>query len=327
MKFNKETMDQCTKEMCLNSYWRMVYLRAPKGARERLEVAFWGTKGLDQKEDLDAYRAFRENVEKRMSYEDAAYLAKTFPEGPGKRHYCELQEKKRLADLMTPEKLNQAIDIMMSMESQENQERIGKSRTILDAKRKEGDAEFNSIVHDDMLWKAVGGDGDACCMMGDIFNHGHGVEPDPELAIFWFKRGAMCGDGDCCCDLASVCEDEDSPFFDFSQTMFWFREALRRQSQTAKWMLGYRLVNGHGIWENNRNPKLGIGLLELGLAHDHNGEAHYYLGQFYDEGLGVEKDSAKAMELYRAAAKLGHTEAQKVIDEKKGNEKEVKDEQ
>jgi len=43
-------------------------------------------------------------------------------------------------------------------------------------------------------------------------------------------------------------------------------------------------------------------------------DAQYHLAYLYENGLGVPKDEAKALELYQQAADLGHPSAQNNLD-------------
>jgi len=306
MKFTEEMMDERVRVMCEDDFWGPIYRNAPDGAKRRLRVAFWASKGLDEKEDLDEYRCYREEVESTMTYEDAEYLAKNFPEGAGKTHYLEMCERLRFASLRTEEKLDEAIDIMARMMSPEDREAVELSRDAF----KGCDDPW---VKYEWLWEAVGGKGDQCCLVGDVFDHGHGVERDGKLAEFWFRRGALCGDGDSCCRLAALYGDESEACFDFSLANFWYREALRRGNFMVKWALGYRLIFGDGAWKNARNPKLGVKLLESGLDDDKDGECHYYLGRCYEEGVGVKKNAGRALRLYQKAARRDHNKAKEAI--------------
>lgn len=49
-------------------------------------------------------------------------------------------------------------------------------------------------------------------------------------------------------------------------------------------------------------------------AQDGNPDAQYDLGYMYENGLGVPKDEAKALELYQKAADQGHSAAQNNLD-------------
>jgi len=308
MKFNEETMEAKTRLMCEKPFWKQVYGGAPERAKKRLRVAFWASNGgLDEREDLDAYREYREQVEAEMTLEDAQYLADNFPMGTAKTHYRAMCRELQFSTLKTREKLDEAIDIMIRGMPEDEAEKIRRSR---EAFRTCEEPWIKYI----WLWEAVGGNGNQCCMVGDVFDHGHGVERNAELAEFWFKKGALCGDGDACCRVAALYEDEDGPCFDFALANFWYQEALRRNNLTAKWTLGHRLTFGEGPWAAVRNPKLGVQILKSGLAVDFDGDCQYHLGRCYEEGVGVEKDRAEAIRLYEIAKGCQHRGAEEALN-------------
>jgi len=49
-------------------------------------------------------------------------------------------------------------------------------------------------------------------------------------------------------------------------------------------------------------------------AHAGDSDAQYHLAYLYENGLGVTKDEAKALELYQEAADQGHPTAQNNLD-------------
>lgn len=299
MKFNEEMMEMRTRKMCEDPFWAEIYEHAPEGAKKRLRVAFWASRALNEREDLDAYRSYREQLESEMTYEDFAYLAAKFPEGAGKEHYKKMCGDIQFRSLKTGEKLDEAMAIMMEGCTGGEREAIEKSRDAFKACD-------DPCVDYEWLWLAVGGNGDSCCMVGDIFDHGHGVERDEALAFFWFRKGALSGDGDCCYRLAHLYEDAEGPRFDMARTMFWFREGLRRQNQLCKVELGARLTVRDGdAWLKRRNPKLGVSLLESSLMDDKDGVAHYYLAECHEKGCGVQKSVKEALRLYRISDRRG----------------------
>jgi len=294
MKFTEELMGKMTERRCRDTFWKDVYENAPEGARRRLRVAFWASYALDEREDLDAYRAYREQVEREMTYEDAVYLAEHFIEGPGKEHYKELAGNLQFRSLKTDEKLDEAMDIMTEGWTTEDREAFRKSR---EAFRNCTDA----LVKYEWLWSAVGGNGENAELVGDVFDHGHGVERDEDLAFFWFRRGALCGDGDSCYRLAHLYEDAKSKLFDMTRALFWLREGLRRNCLEVKIRLGQRLtLSEDEAWKPYRNPKLGVALLESALPDDKkkDGLAHLFLAECYEKGIGVPEDLYQAVRLY-----------------------------
>lgn len=294
MKFNEAAMDEALKRFMDTDLWRNIYKGAPELARKRLRVAFWASSYLKEKEDLDLYRAYREQVEREMSFEDADYLARRFPVKTGKDHYEELRDEIELRSLKTEAQLDAACETLLEGLTPYDREVYEKTRQLL----KSAD---EPMLKYEWLWGAVGGDGDAAAWLGDTFDHGHGVEPNEELAFYWFKRAAMCGNGDGCGRLAEFYEREDSPRHDMARALFWFREALRRNSVEAKIDLGRRLtVDDRKCWQAMRNPHVGFELLRSAYA---KGEmrAAYFLGKCCEQGVGTKRDLWSALKYYKEA--------------------------
>ena len=307
MKFNEKTIEEATSKMCEDPFWADLYENAPEGAKKRLRVAFWGNAHMREREDLDAYRVERERIEREeMTYEDAMYLARRFPEGAGKTHYAELAERIARRPMMTDAKLDAAIDALAAMLPAED-------RALVAASRERYDRCEDGFFTKELFWKAVGGDGDSCGLVGDCFAHGHGVDPDPELALYWFRRGAFGGDADCCLHLAYIHEKEDSGHFDMPAAVFWMMEALRRGDADAKRNFGYRLALGEGPWERYRNPKAGVALITEATQDDPHGYAYYNLALCFERGAGVERNMERALELYMEARRRGHYAADDAI--------------
>lgn len=294
MKFNEEAMQAAFESFMEDNFWKEMYDNAPEGAKKRLRVAFWGSKYINEREDLDDYREYRERVENEMTLADAEYLAEHFPEGAGKKHYTEMREELETAALKTPEKLDAATEVMLAGCSDEERRAVEATRLAL----KRCDDPFVKYA---WLWGAVGGNGEDCEWLGDTFDHGHGVERDAELAYFWFRRGAFCGHGGCCARLAAVYEDE-GPRFDMEKAKFWFIEAIRRKSDDAKIDLGARLTTWEeGPWTAYRNPTLGFNLLKSASGGEHVGRACYFLGKCFEQGVGTKRDLERALCEYSLA--------------------------
>lgn len=307
MKFTEENINAMVASFCKNPKWKKLYDDAPEKARARLRIAFWaGGGGLDEKEDLDLYRQAREEAERELSFEDAQYLAANFPEGSAKKHYEELFERVRYAPLMKPELLDAAVATLM--EGCSSYERDCYDRTMTALRECE-----DGWVKYDWFWKAVGGHGETCLLVGDIFDHGHGVKCDESLALFWFKKGALCGDGESCYRLACLYEDEKSGRFDMGAALFWFREGLRRRCRLAQVKLAERLLFGDGAWLEYRNPALAHQVLGLEIGRDEDGAASFLIGRAYEEGAGIPKSLEDALTFYKLAKMRGCESAQKAI--------------
>lgn len=319
MKFSEKTMDEALATLREDAFWDAMYREAPEGAKKRLRVAAWYNCQNGEGEDLDAYRAYRRKIEEEMTVEDFQYLAERFPKSlSGRKYYAEQAEKAKVRTLRTPEKLDEGIDGMLAAADNYEKDMVEKTRGIFRTELKD-----DPICTYETLWLAVGGDGDSCCLLGDLFDHGHGVERDENLAFFWFRRGALSGNAECCYRLADLLEDPDNVHFNFADAMFWWSEGLRRNDELVKAQLAYRLAFGEGPWTERRNPELAVRLLtDCVSGKDKDGFAHYFLGRCYAEGVGVTKDVPFALSLLRISRERENEWAEKLIkkleDEQKG---------
>lgn len=293
MKFTEEAMETATRQYTKNEPWKSMYAQAPAGAKKRLRVAFWASSYLDEEEDLDAYRCRRLEIEqKEMSPQDAAYLAERFPDGiEGKRHYAALRESLILAPTQTKEALDAAMDRMTSRWSNVD-------RAIFERSRKEYMANCDLVYPPTTLWRAVGGDGQACGEVSDFFSDGTPTPDNAELTVFWLRRGAMCGNDHCVEVLAKTLEDRDLPTHDEKEAIFWYYEGLRRGIKSIRRELAFRLAFGEGEWKKLHNPSLGFTLLNICSEDDTSGMSDFYLGQCYEHGVGTEQDRNSALAAY-----------------------------
>lgn len=315
MKFNEEAIEEATRRCIEDEPWKTVYAEAPEGAKKRLRVAFWANCFRKEEEDLDAYRIRRTEVErKEMTVEDAAYLAEKFPKGhAGRHHYRILRDKLILAPLRTPAKLDDAMDAMAAHWSNTERMLFERSRTAY----RNCEDSFGVYAYEE-LWKAVGGDGESCSLLGDMFNHGHEVDPDDELAVFWWRRGAMCNSEECLLELAKKLSRDGSAVHDMDEAIFWFMEGVRRNMLTVKRELGRLLAFGDGEWEKRRNPSLAFSLLWSCADADKTGYAYYYSGMCFEKGIGVDMSQETltvcAVSSYLLAKGMGCKPAEKEYD-------------
>lgn len=100
--FAVETLTAALNEFIANPGWKSVYDDAPMGAKRRLEVSFWFSKNKptenvdsDSGVRFQAYRDWREAVEKAMSEEDILYMFQIMDKPAAKEHYAALLKGRR----------------------------------------------------------------------------------------------------------------------------------------------------------------------------------------------------------------------------------------
>lgn len=125
-------------------------------------------------------------------------------------------------------------------------------------------------------------------------------------AIYYFELSAEQGNGDAKyylgeCYLNGYEEEEN-----LKLARKYFEEAAEygnEDAQVALWKYIYRE-------EDYRDPVTGLKAIEyLKRIANNNTEAKAFLGHFYEEGIGVNKDLKYAFKCYREAAKLGEESA------------------
>lgn len=155
--------------------------------------------------------------------------------------------------------------------------------------------------------KAVASDNDVAQLnLGECYYLGNGVDQNLAEAIYYFELSAEQGNGDAKyylgeCYLNGYEEEEN-----LKLARKYFEEAAEygnEDAQVALWKYIYRE-------EDYRDPVTGLKAIEyLKRIANNNTEAKAFLGHFYEEGIGVNKDLKYAFKCYREAAKLGEESA------------------
>ena len=189
--------------------------------------------------------------------------------------------------------------------------------------------------------KAEQGDGEAQCVLADMYYNGDGVPVNYEKAIKWYRRAAdkghvkaqyilglmyYNGEGVIKDDLTAAIHWTNSAkqgyaaaqyslanMYYFGEGFFinkleaerWYREAAEQGHIDATIAL-YNMYFVEGLFENkDEAEKWCRELAERGYA-----DAQYNLGVMYYDGKGVVKNHQKAIEWFLKAAEQGHAIAQ-----------------
>ena len=307
MELNDETLAQAREVFLRNPFWRGKWDGAPEGARKRLNLSFWFSEFGKDTPDLGPYRRLRDETERALTEADLNYLIEHDQNKAAQRHFKELLRDLRCRAILEPARLDEAVDRLLAGAPAAEREAVEATRRLF---RQARPGEFPY----EWLWRAVGGDGEKCLLVGDILNHGHGVPVNAELAFFWFNRAARCGNGEACYWLATHLEDAASPRFDMEAAKFWFAEGLRRRDPVTQYQLGRRLTFGEGPWETLRRPEAGVRLLEMAETWTGDGYASYFLGECYEKGVGVARSIPLAKFSYGIAKGRGCVPAQEALE-------------
>lgn len=131
--------------------------------------------------------------------------------------------------------------------------------------------------------------------LGMQYYEGGYVDKDVNKAIMWYKKAADLGDTEAMKKLASLYSDEDKE----EESVAWYKKAAEKGDTEAMISLGlhfgYSQPDQAIIWFRKA--------AELG-----NAEGCYFLGDFYQGGLAVEKDVSKAIYWYKKALEINPDE-------------------
>ena len=187
-----------------------------------------------------------------------------------------------------------------------------------------------------MTWYQRGADAGndwAMTNIGELYQNGKGVERDPTKAVEWYTRAAKSGELTAQTRLARMYQTGDGIEKDFAKAKEWYETAAGRGVPNAVTRLGIMYEAGQGV---DKNVEAAHRLFTT-AAREGDGEAFFRLGKLYAakhplfddpgraaafleralsmkvfgaerelarllaEGRGVEKDHARAIELFEIA--------------------------
>lgn len=151
--------------------------------------------------------------------------------------------------------------------------------------------------------KAVASDNDVAQLnLGECYYLGNGVEQNLAEAIYYFELSAEQGNGDAKYYLGEYYLNGYKEEENLKLARKYFEEAAEygnEDAQVALWKYIYSE-------EDYRDPVTGLKAIEyLKRIANNNTEAKAFLGHFYEEGIGVNKDLRKAFKYYSEAAYVG----------------------
>ena len=156
---------------------------------------------------------------------------------------------------------------------------------------------------------------DAQFQLGDMYNHGKGVNKDLTKATYWYRIAAEKGISDASYRLGIMYCEGDGVKKNLKTALKWFYKAGRDGFGLAKVhiIIGDMYYNGDNV---EKNLKEAIRHYRKALAQENNdeetvGEAYRKIGDIY---IQVNKDGG-ARNCYRKAAEMGDEEAEERLAE------------
>jgi TPR repeat protein len=125
----------------------------------------------------------------------------------------------------------------------------------------------------------------AMCALGDMYQHGQGVETSQKKAVRWYRRAAAIGNVDALDELQRMSVEADPKMQHATGNMF---ASMRQYSTAAHW---YRKASDQNY------PR-----------------AQYNLAVLLDRGLGCEQDKAEAARLFEEARRFDICPRAKCLD-------------
>ena len=135
-----------------------------------------------------------------------------------------------------------------------------------------------------------------------FYDQGFGVEIDKKLSIKWIEKAAVLGHVISQGSLAFNYLNGEIINKDIKKSIHWFTEAANAGNNISQFMLG-------AIYSDDKNYTKSFEYYKLATDNGHQ-SAPYYLGLFYRNGTGVNRDNQKATEFFKKAYENGYVPAQ-----------------
>ena len=140
----------------------------------------------------------------------------------------------------------------------------------------------------------------------DCCKYGWGMEQDLEKAAEWYKKSAEHGDVGAMQELAELLLEGDGVDQDVDRAVDLFKNAAVGGVAKAQFMYGSIMLQPQGVGVEDVMQDVPSGIEWIKKAAEQSlGMAECTLAAFYVQGVGVEKDLAKAKELCERALEHG----------------------
>lgn len=159
------------------------------------------------------------------------------------------------------------------------------------------------------LTAAEAGEEYGCYHAGRCYYNGWGCEKDYEKAFYWLNQGLSGGHQMSKWYLAHCYFWGHGAEVNYEMAVRMMTGLLKERQNYPKELLGYCCLHGKGI---GRDTIRGKRLLEE-AAQENNTQAWKFLGDMYDEGIGVPVNIPMAVSCYQKAAGKGDAEAAEAL--------------
>lgn len=153
--------------------------------------------------------------------------------------------------------------------------------------------------------------------LADVFQSGeHGVEQDYSKAMQWYLRAAAQGSMMACIKIGRLYEYGYGVEKDYSEAIIWYKKAAKSDYASALMRL-LRLLHKCGKYEE--------ALEWLAEATKENPDLCKWVGAYYEQGKGIEKNIDEAMRWYKKGAQNGNLSSKIFYGKKLFEQKEYAD--
>ncbi len=145
----------------------------------------------------------------------------------------------------------------------------------------------------------------AAYALGEAYNRGRGVAPDPALAAEWFNRAAARGEPRAQFLIGAAYAAGTGVPQDHGIAVSYLTKAAEQGHPRAQFLLGEAFVNGRGVGKDLAWAARWYGL----AAMQGHRRAQYAYGVLYAAALGLPRNDVAAHAWLSLAAAAGHPEA------------------
>ncbi len=135
-----------------------------------------------------------------------------------------------------------------------------------------------------------------------LFQNGLGVNMDIPLAVKLYELAAEGGCARALVNLGNIYEFGELGEKDYKKAFGYYRQAARAKEPKGLYNYANCLHYGHGT---RKNYKKAFEIFKYLADKDLDDEAFFYVGLYYQEGMGTSRDYKAALKYYRKGAKAG----------------------
>jgi TPR repeat protein len=143
-------------------------------------------------------------------------------------------------------------------------------------------------------------DAAAMTLLGELYNQGLGLAPDPRKAAEWYRIAAERGDASAMASLGLMALEGRGMDKNPAQGRTWLEQAAAKGNPVASHNLALLLISSTAEADLQR----AVELLRRAVAHEIP-DAQHALGVLYLKGRGIERDATEAASLFKRAADNG----------------------